>query len=183
MEAVECPKCGKSLKVNDSLLGKRVRCPGCKNPFVIPDAPVVELVEEEEEEPEQRVTKRPRREMERRPSSRRPRGEEDEEEEDHPRPRRRRPRDEDRDSVSFSSAPLVYGILACLLSCAPIIGFILGSMAMSKANAEIDRLPGGKRSRAARKQLQLAKTLGVVGMCLSFVMLILAIVLNVMSRK
>ena len=65
---------------------------------------------------------------------------------------------------------------------APIIGFILGSMAVNKANAEMDRLPGGKRARAARKQLQLAKTLGVIGMCLSFVMLIVGIVLRIVSK-
>ncbi|HTU16723.1 MAG TPA: MJ0042-type zinc finger domain-containing protein [Gemmataceae bacterium] len=191
MAAVECPKCGKSLKVNDSLAGKRVRCPGCKNPFVVPDAPVVELVEDEEEQ-EERVTKRPRRDAARRPRDeeedddkpRRPRRSRDEEEDDDEprRPRRRRPRDDNRDSASFSSAPLVYGILACLLSCAPIIGFLLGSLAMSKANAELDRLPGGKRGRAGRKQMQLAKTLGVVGMCLSFVFLIVGIVLKVTDK-
>jgi len=180
MAAVECPKCGKSLKVNDSLAGKRVRCPGCKSPFVVPDAPVVELVEEEEQE--ERVTTRPRRETERRPASRRPRDEEEDDDEPR-RPRRRRPRDDDQDSVSFSSAPLVYGILACLLSCSLVIGLYFGFKAIHTANAELDRLPGGKRARAARKQLQLAKTLGVVGMGLSGVMCVIAIILNVTSRK
>jgi predicted Zn finger-like uncharacterized protein len=181
MPVVECPDCGKSLKVSDDIAGKRVRCPGCKNPFVVPDA--LEVVEEEEELEEQ-VTARPRRKTERRPPSRRSRDEEDEEEdEDRPRPRRRRPRDDDRDSVSFSSAPLVFGILACLLSCAPLVGLALGLLAMNKANAELDRLPGGKRARAARKQLKLAKTLGIVGMCLSGVVFVVANVLYVVSQK
>lgn len=182
MAVVECPDCGKSLKVNDDLAGKRVRCPGCKKPFVVPGAPVVELVEEEDEEPEQRVTRQPRRETERRPPSRRPRDEEEDEDDEPRRPRRRRSRDDDEDSVSFSSAPLVYGILACVLSCAPIIGFILGSMARNKANAEMDRLPRGRRGQAARKQLQLANILGIVGMCLSVVILIIAVVLTITGR-
>jgi len=163
MPVVECPDCGKSLKVSDSMAGKRVRCPGCKNPFVLPGVPIDELeLIEEEEEPEERVTSKRGREAERRPPSRHSREEEDEEEED--RPRARRPRDDDRDSVSFSSAPLVCGILVCLLFCAPLIGFPLGYLALNKANAELDRLPGGKRARDARKQLRLAKKLGIVGM-------------------
>ncbi len=45
MAVIKCPECGKSLKVSDSIAGKRLRCPGCKNPFVVPeDAPVLELV-------------------------------------------------------------------------------------------------------------------------------------------
>lgn len=183
MPVIKCPDCGKSLKVSDNIAGKRVRCPGCKNPFVVPeDAPVLELVDEEEEQ-EERVTTRPRREAARTPPVRRPRDEDDEEEEDDEdrprRPRRRRLKSD----ISVSSAPLVYGILSCLLSCAPLIGFILGSLALSKSNAELDSLPGGKRARAAQKQLQLAKILGVVGMCLSFVMLVVGIVWRVMDSK
>ena len=61
MAVIKCPECGKTLKVSDSAAGKRVRCPGCKNPFDVPaDAPVLEVVEEEEEEQEERVTARPR---------------------------------------------------------------------------------------------------------------------------
>jgi predicted Zn finger-like uncharacterized protein len=171
MPVIQCPDCGKSLKVSDNVAGKRVRCPGCQNPFVAPDAPVVELVEEEEEE--ERVTTRPA--ADRRPKARR----NDEEEED--RPRRRRPRNEDREDISVSSVPLIYGIGACLLSCIPIIGFALGGLAFSKANAEMDTLPGSKRAHAARKQLQLAKTLGIVGMCLSGIALVIIVILNVVK--
>ena len=190
MPVVKCPDCGKSLKVGDDLAGKRVRCPGCKNPFVVPEsAPVLEAVDEEEEQEEQeeRVTAkpRPRRDAVRTPPARRPRDDEEDEEEDEDedddRPRRPRSRRLKRD-VSVSSAPLVFGILSCLLSCAPLIGFILGSVAINKANAELDNLPRGKSGRAARKQLQFAKTLGVIGMCLSGVMLVLGIVLRVMFR-
>ena len=28
--SVQCPKCKKSLRVNDTLMGKKIRCPGCQ---------------------------------------------------------------------------------------------------------------------------------------------------------
>lgn len=183
MAVVKCPECGKSLKVSDNLAGKRVRCPGCKNPITVPapDAPVLELAEDEEEEG---VTAQPRRNAARSAPPRRSRDddedEEDEEEEDD-RPRRRR-RSVRRD-VSVSSGPLVYGILSCLLSCAPLIGAILGSLAIKNANEEMDRLPRGRAGDAGRKQLQLAKILGIVGICLSVLMLILAVVFNIATSK
>ena len=59
MTVVKCPECRKSLKVNDTIAGKRVRCPGCQKPFVVPEEPVV--LEEVEEVREDRITARPRR--------------------------------------------------------------------------------------------------------------------------
>lgn len=182
MAVIQCPDCGKSLKVNDSTLGKRVRCPGCKNPFVVPDAPVVELAEEDDE-PEERMTTRPRRQTERRPAARREREEEDEEDDEPRRPRRKRVRNEDDVGVSFSSTPLIFGILSIVLSCSLVIGLYFGMKALNEANAELDRLPGGKRARAARKQLQLAKTLAVIGMCLSGILGVVAIILKIVSMK
>jgi hypothetical protein len=75
----------------------------------------------------------------------------------------------------------VYGILSIVFSCG-LIGIILGRLAITKADEELNRLPGGKRSRAARKQLQLAKTLGIIGMCLSGVMAVVAIALRIANR-
>jgi formylglycine-generating enzyme required for sulfatase activity/serine/threonine protein kinase len=34
-----CPKCGKSLKLGDTSLGKRARCPNCRTPLTVIDAP------------------------------------------------------------------------------------------------------------------------------------------------
>src|SRR5215510_11673694 len=31
--SVVCDNCGKRLNVKDELVGKKVKCPGCKNPF------------------------------------------------------------------------------------------------------------------------------------------------------
>jgi len=183
MAVIKCPACRKSLKVSDASAGKRVRCPGCQKPFVVPDEAVeLEEVEEVEEVREKRITARPRRKVEEEEEERPRRSRRKVEEEEEERPRRRRPRDDDREDISPSMAPLVYGILSLVFSCAPLIGFILGVLARSKADAEMDRLPGGRRARSARKQLQLAKTLGIVGMCLSVVVLVIAVVLNVRSR-
>lgn len=35
-----CPHCGKRLKVNDSFAGRQATCPKCKQPFMIPKAPL-----------------------------------------------------------------------------------------------------------------------------------------------
>ncbi len=39
---VECPSCGRPVRVKDDLAGKRVRCPDCGKPFLVeePDEPV-----------------------------------------------------------------------------------------------------------------------------------------------
>ncbi len=37
MSRIECPECGKGLRVPDSKRGAVVRCPGCKEKFRIPD--------------------------------------------------------------------------------------------------------------------------------------------------
>lgn len=33
---VTCPECNKKLKVPESVYGKKIRCPGCKNPVAVP---------------------------------------------------------------------------------------------------------------------------------------------------
>ncbi len=35
---MQCPNCGKGLKADLAAIGKKVNCPGCKRPFVHPDA-------------------------------------------------------------------------------------------------------------------------------------------------
>jgi hypothetical protein len=112
-----------------------------------------------------------------RPRRRRP--SRDVEDEDEDRPRRRRSRDVE--PAATPVVPMVYGILSILLSCIPIVGGALGGFAISRANAALDELPGGKRGRAARKNMGLAKVLGTVGMCLSLVVLIIALILKIRS--
>lgn len=49
--AIHCPDCGRKLKVPDDVLGKKIRCPACKSPFIA-------SAEEEEaiESPRQKVS-------------------------------------------------------------------------------------------------------------------------------
>jgi hypothetical protein len=79
------------VKAGDEHAGKRVRCPGCQNPLVLPAAVLeVEAVEEvqEVEEVEEGITETPRKP--------RPRRRDDEDDEDRPR-RRRRDEEDDED--------------------------------------------------------------------------------------
>ncbi len=198
---IKCPECQKALKLNPALAGKRVRCPACKKPFLVPaDEDELEEVDstsaESEEEDEGYQAKRPARrsrrdadeDEEERPArrSRREPDDEEEEEEDkdeRPRRKRRRPRG-GRDyggDITPSSAPLVYGILSILFCCTGIIGLILGGLAISKANAEIDRLPGGKRYRAAHKSMRTARVLGIIGVSLSVVAILIGTTLRIMD--
>jgi hypothetical protein len=191
---VECPECLKRLKLDDASLGKRLRSPACQTLFIASGP---------EDEPPARESPRPRRRseteeavQEMRPAGypRRAADDDDEEEEDRPRPRRR-PRDDDSDDrlrrprrkrrriayeqPTHSSTPLVFGILSCCLCCIPIAGVIFGYFARSKADEELYRLPPGRASRSAEKNLALAKTLGTVGICLSFAMFIAGVALRI----
>ncbi len=103
------------------------------------------------------------------------------EDSDDDRPRRRRSRD--LEDAPAPASPMVYGILSIVFCWGIIIGLALGGLAISKATAALDELPSGKRGRAARKNLGIAKVLGTVGICLSLVMLIIAIVLNLRSPR
>jgi len=188
---VECPECQKRLKVGDDSFGKRLRCPACQAVFVAPRT--------EDDSPEH-DTPRPRRKSERdsavqemRPTWRSRQDLDDDDDEDRPRrPRRSRDDDEDRplrsrrkrrkidldEDPAYSRGPLVFGILSCCLSCAPIVGIILGRMAMTKADAEMDQLPPSRRFDSARSSLRMARTLGIVGMCLSGVMFVIGLILR-----
>lgn len=200
-DIIKCPECQKALKLNAALAGKRVRCPGCKQPFVVPaDEDVLEEVDPSAEESDEedagyqevrpaRRARRPRDEEDegvrpaRRARRQRDEEEEEDEEEECPRRKRRRPRPKDYDSdVQPSSAPLVLGILSIVFCCIPIVGFILGRFAMTKADEEMEQLPGGKRYRGAQKQMQVARVLGTIGMSLSVVLFVVAVVLQIMEH-
>jgi len=191
---VKCPECGRALKLGDEAAGKRVRCPACKHAFTVPTPEeeieeIEEIEEEAEPEPEERPSKRSRRppredeeeeEPPRRRRASRDEDEEEEEEEDRPRPRKKKKKKARQ--VSAPSGPLVWAIIACFCSCAPLIGFICGYLAMSKADAAMSDLPDGERSDSAYRQLQMARIIGIVGMCLSAVWLVVGLILRVTGK-
>ncbi len=45
MQTIPCSGCGSNLRLNDDLIGRRVKCPKCSTSFVV--APPQELVEED----------------------------------------------------------------------------------------------------------------------------------------
>ncbi len=105
----KCPHCGKGMTAGDESAGKKGRCPGCKEVFVIPGAGAVKAApaaerrtlppaaEDEDEAPRK---KRPARDEEDEDEAiaeapRRRRPARNDEDEDEPRPRKKRGRDED----------------------------------------------------------------------------------------
>jgi hypothetical protein len=96
-EIVQCPHCGKRLRVPDNLLGKAVSCAGCEQDFVA--KPVTTSPDAVQDRPSARRPPRddPEEEPEERPARRR-RGDDREDDDEDDRPRRRRARnDEDED--------------------------------------------------------------------------------------
>jgi predicted Zn finger-like uncharacterized protein len=207
---IKCPGCQKPLKLNESQAGKRVRCPACKQVFVVPPAEEeLEVVDDQEEDgppPKAPGAKRNpavRAERPVRRSRPAPEEEEDEEEEERPvrrsrrepveeeeegdedeRPRRPRRR-QDREEVTVSSYPLILGILSLVFCCVPAVGLILGRRAQLGADMEMSVLPGSSRYDGARHKLQTAKTLGIIGMILNgvlFAILLALRLLNILGR-
>lgn len=181
---IRCPACQKALRVREEIAGARVQCPACKHRFAMlaPDEPEEEEVgiQLEEERPARRSRSEPEDEDRPRRRPRLPEEEDEEEEEERPRRPRRRKRSLVRE-YSVSSAPLVYGIFAILLSCIPIAGIALGVAARNKADTELAGIPDGNRYRGSRQQMELAKILGTVGICLGILSLVAGIILRIKS--
>src|SRR3954464_7282908 len=113
-----------------------------------------------------------------RPTRRRRRDRYDED--DDPAPRRRSRQAE---QVSAPVLPLIYGIASCLLSCLGPVGLALGGLAFYRANVALGELPDDRRGDSARSTMALARILGGVGMALSGVALVVALVLNFVSPR
>ena len=137
--------CGRSLRIKDELAGKRIRCPDCSNPLVVPE--VVEATEAEEEDfvPQRRIQTQPRsqlREAEeekpRRPiiGSSIPRDEEPAEERPRPKPKKRRPPRESysgrggHDEGWFGSinAGAIGGLLMIFIAIVWFVGGLMGGI-------------------------------------------------------
>jgi hypothetical protein len=109
------------------------------------------------------------------------------------RPRRRDRDDEDEvtlrrrsrqpEQVPAPVLPLIYGIASCLLSCLGPVGLALGGLAFYRANVALGELPDDRRGDSARSTMALARILGGVGMALSGVALVVALVLNFVSPR
>lgn len=143
-----CPACGTKVRIPESLLGKKVKCPKCANTFTAesPDAGFEEVSEEEE---------RPR--PKRRPVSAEEE-DDDEGEYEERRPRRRRSRQPHR-----GTAVLILGILS-LVMCAP-----LGIAAWVMGNNDLAAMRRGDMDRSGEGTTQAGRICGMIASILMIV--------------
>lgn len=171
------PDCGRQLRVPDTLVGKKVKCPSCGNTFVaqvdeIPPPP------SEEEEREQQEEETPVR----RSAAREDDGDEEEDDRDD-RPRKRRKR---RGHVKEHRGQLILilGILSFFI--APLI---LGPIAWIMGNADMQEIRAGRMDREGEGSTNAGRICGMIstivsgvcigGICLFyFVIVMIAVVSN-----
>jgi hypothetical protein len=97
--------CGKSLKVKDSLAGKRIRCPECQELLTVPAAEEEEPAADEEPAPKMAPARAPAKAATK--AKRRPEPEDDDEEEEEERPRARAKKKKGKAQAEHSSPNLL----------------------------------------------------------------------------
>ena len=176
---IACPNCQKSLKLQESVLGKRVRCPGCQEVFTA-TAP--------EEEPMRRadegegVQERPSR------SRRVEREEREEEDEDRPRRRPRRIEDDDDEGVARGrphrgGVVLTMGILAVVFAlCCPLVCWILGGIGLTMASTDLSQMAARRMDRSGQGITRVGQILSIVGVVLGLLNAIVGVILRINGK-
>jgi predicted Zn finger-like uncharacterized protein len=175
---IHCPQCDRALQVQDTHLGKQVRCPSCKTIFKAEaaDERIAPVSEYEEE-----VAPPPRR----RPAAPPP-----EEYEDEDRPRRRRRRDDD-DDLDFPSdlkphrggTVLTLGILSIVPGlCCALLGLVLGIIAISMGNTDLQAMARGRMDRSGQGSTKAGWICGIIGVVLAVVNGIAGVMLQLNRR-
>jgi predicted Zn finger-like uncharacterized protein len=150
---ISCPSCQKQLKVPDELIGKAVKCPGCKQTFTAQAGGMPEAAEEAVQEPPRRRPAPPPEDEEEAPRRPARRAAEDEEEE---RPSRRR-RGGGALQPHRGVMILILGILS-IVCC----GF-LGIPAWVMGNTDMRAMDEGAMDPSGRQLTQIGKILGIIG--------------------
>ncbi len=170
---IECPSCQKQLKVPDELIGRAVKCPGCKETFTAqigsPSAPVQEEIAEK---PRKRATPPPEEEEEEPPrrSAVRRRDDDDEgddEMDDRPSRRRRRGRPM---QPHRGTLILVLGILSL------VVFQPLGIFAWIMGNTDLKEMDAGRMDPEGRQQTNIGKILGIIS-CVLMIFSVLGFVM------
>jgi predicted Zn finger-like uncharacterized protein len=166
---ISCPSCQKQLKVPDELIGRAVKCPGCKETFTAqigsPSAPVQEEIAEK---PRKRPAPPPEEEEEeppRRPAARRRDDDDEGEDEMDDRPSRRRRRGRPM-QPHRGTLILVLGILSL------VVFQPLGIFAWIMANTDLKEIDAGRMDPEGRQQTQIGKILGMISTILMAVSLV-----------
>lgn len=157
------PECGRQLRVPDSLVGKKVKCPSCGNTFVAQgDEPPPPPEEPEEQQEEERPLRRELSRSSERPSRRESSRDEDEDEDDRDdRPRKRRRRGymkEHRGNII-----LILGILGIVGVGAPITSIIAWIM----GNNDIREIRAGRMDPAGESSTNTGRILGMISTILT----------------
>ena len=193
-----CPKCNRSLKVPESLIGRNVKCPGCGTLFVVHDGEGEgrdEAADESRRESIRSATppgRQPEPEAdyeivagERRSARRREAQEEgyDQDYEDD----RRRGRAPHRGGLvlALGIISVVSGVAGVLTLCClvfavfPLLGMGLGIPAWVMGRRDLARMADGDMDDSGRGITQTGSVFGIIGTILSILMLVAWVVLTI----
>lgn len=169
---IPCPQCQRALNVPDEAVGQMVRCPACRNTFVLerptPSAPPTPRQDRSPAPPRYEDDDRDRR---------RNRYDEDE-------------RDDDDDLLNDDYYPphrggaiLALGILALCLFFLPLLSWILGGIAVSMANGDLLLMARRQLDPSGKGQTQAGKTCATLAVILSLVWFALICFVQMLSRR
>lgn len=143
---IECPQCSRKVKVPETLLGQRVKCPMCGVEFEAQENPSASVLPAGSPPPPPPVPE---------PSYEAPRRDPLDYDEDLGyAPERRRPH--------RGATVLTLGILGVCTACCPLAGWVLGGCAMSMGNADLYEMAKGRMDREGRGITQAGRILGII---------------------
>jgi predicted Zn finger-like uncharacterized protein len=191
-----CPDCGAQLGVDETLLGRKVRCTKCQAVFMAEAPPALggtaspEAIREKTEEEFFKVRDESIREQPGRPAesvkparvpSPDPYDDDDDlDDDDDYRPRRRKRFR----SPHRGGSVLGYGIASIVTPCLCVfLGIGLGIKAVSMANEDLQAMNDGRMDESGRGTTQAGKICGIIGIVLSILMLICNIIVMAASQK
>jgi len=193
-EVIECPECQRKLSMREEFLGADVKCPSCGATFVAtlirraPPPPVVRELPQRDEDRRAKDNQRQTYDLRDDDFSRR---QFDDEDEDDDFTRRRRYIDrrrtsrydnDDRTQPDRGGAVLTLGILGLVFSCVPILGWILGGIALGMANTDLNEMSRGRMRRDGEGATHGGKICGLIAVILSTVFVFLYILYNVLEN-
>jgi hypothetical protein len=159
-EIIECPRCGRKLRMDESVVGETVQCPACQNTFIAqkqtPDPPLQYRPVEREVPPPSR---RDDRDDYRRPPY--------EEDEDYPRPRYRRDEYDGR-RAHRGGVIQTLGILGLVFCWVAPVCLILCLTAIAMAGTDLEQMRRGSMDSGGESATNAGRTCAVIGL---FVML------------
>lgn len=187
---LSCPECDTPLGVDESLLGKKVRCTSCKGVFVAEDPSSRAIQEQPPRETIARPSSRNGDDYAERPSRRSSRDDYDDEDNDDDRSRRRSRDDDDRPrrrrrrrssggTPHRAGSVLTLGIVSCCTFCIPLIGFICGVSAVNMANKDLAEMDAGRMDSSGERTTSTGRIFGYVGITLSAIMFVVGVIARV----